>query len=264
MQSLLPEFWDRIKKQYLQTQRSNGQPCKLVDLGCGTGRNTLQVLNIIYQDTHSISTNISTSNDGSTETGKAQIIGLDASNGMLDIARQRIENLQKGTDMKSATDVDIKLAQFDLLSQSSSDDNATVSDLERNADGMISTLVAEHIPLDTFFAAAASMLRPGALFLVTNMHAEMGRLSQAGFVDSVTGKKVRPSRSYAHEVTDILAVAAKAGFEVVPLPSTTLSGADVERVIEKKVTEDMVGLLGERSRKYVGVTVWLGVCFRKG
>jgi predicted TPR repeat methyltransferase len=240
MQRMLPDFWTEIKNQ---AQQKGHQQCKLVDLGCGTGRNTLQLLDTVSRD---------------APKSNIQIIGVDASNGMLDVARQRIDTFQ------SPSNIEVKLAPFDLLTQTPS--NVQTLDLIRDADGMISTLVLEHIPLDSFFKAAASVLRSGAYFLVTNMHSDMGKLSQAGFVDSATGKKVRPSRSFAHEIEYIVAEAERCGFEIVQLPSMITAGMEgcVEGVIEREVTPDMVERLGPRSQKYVGVcSVWLGVCFRK-
>lgn len=242
MQWMLPELWTEIKTQ---TQQESRQEYKLVDLGCGTGRNTLQLLDTVSRC--ALQSNI-------------QIIGIDASNGMLDVARQRIDAVNRPAE------IDVKLAPFDLLTDIESPSNTSTLDLIRDADGMISTLVLEHIPLDSFFGAAASILRSGAYLLVTNMHADMGKRSQAGFVDSSTGKKVRPSRSYAHELEQILAEAERCGFEIVQLPTGKDAGMKscVEGVIEKGITPDMVERLGPRSQKYVGVCfVWLGVCFKK-
>lgn len=242
MQWMLPELWAQIKAQTRQIGR---QEYKLVDLGCGTGRNTLQLLDTISQD--SLQSNV-------------QIIGVDASNGMLDVARQRIDAVNRPAD------IEVELAPFDLLADIEAPSNRRTLNLVRDADGVISTLVLEHIPLNNFFGAAASILRSGAYLLVTNMHADMGKRSQAGFVDSATGKKVRPSRSYAHEVGQILAEAERWGFEVVQLPTgkAARSHGCVDGVIEREVTPDMVERLGPRSQKYAGVCfVWLGVCFRK-
>lgn len=120
---------------------------------------------------------------------------------------------------------------------------------------MVSTLVVEHVPLRAFFAHAAATLRPGGVLLLTNMHADMGGRSQAGFVDPATGLKTRPS-SRAHTVADVVAEAARWGLTVV-------SEGGVEGVKEVTVSEDMVEALGARSRKWVGVTCWFGCLFRK-
>ncbi|EEA25691.1 hypothetical protein TMatcc_006078 [Talaromyces marneffei ATCC 18224] len=244
MQWMLPEFWTEIKNQ---TQQKDCRQWKLVDLGCGTGRNTLQLLNTVSRD---------------APESEIQIIGVDASNGMLDIARRRMTE----SISQTPSNIEVKLAPLNLLADIESPSNAQALDLMRDADGMISTLVLEHIPLDIFFGAAASVLRSGAYFLVTNMHSDMGQRSQAGFVDSATGKKVRPSRSYAHEIEYILAEAQRVGFEIVQLPTMTAAGmkGGVQGVVEREVTPEMVERLGPRAQKYVGVCqVWLGVCFRK-
>ena len=94
------------------------------------------------------------------------------------------------------------------------------------------------------------MLKPGGLALVTNMHSDMGRMSQAGFVDPKTGEKVRP-QSYAHTFGDVVEEARKQGFEVV--------GEVLERTVDEETSE----ILGVRAKKWVGVKVWFGACFRK-
>lgn len=38
-----------------------------------------------------------------------------------------------------------------------------------------------------------SIMKPGAYISVTNMHAEMGTRSQAGFTDQATGVKIQPT-----------------------------------------------------------------------
>ncbi|KAL4879406.1 S-adenosyl-L-methionine-dependent methyltransferase [Aspergillus karnatakaensis] len=217
MKDLLPRFLSLVQSQ------NQTKSLKLVDLGCGTGRNTLQLVKAAPED--------------------AQIIGVDASPGMLEVARETLSSNGVGER--------VSLGVYDLLAEA----DATLPESlgGESATGIISTLVLEHIPLDQFFGNAARLIKPGGFFLVTNMHAEMGGISQAGFVDVQTGKKIRPT-SYAHEVKDVVTAAENFGFEVVALNG--------EKVKERKVDEAMLKDLGGRAKKWVGVMVWFGVCFK--
>ncbi|KAH8426231.1 uncharacterized protein LDX57_003978 [Aspergillus melleus] len=82
----------------------------------------------------------------------------------------------------------------------------------------------------------------------------MGAISQAGFVDTATGTKIRPT-SYSHTVDEVVDAAHKAEF--------TVQQMEGERVRERTVDEDLAEKLGKRAKKWVGITVWFGVCFRK-
>lgn len=212
MQVLLPRFLSQIAKP---------QPWKLIDMGCGTGRNTLKLLQL----------------PGST------VIGLDASPKMLDVAKSRVEAEMKVQRPEQRVEW-VEFGVYDLLRDKEMPTAAA------NADAMISTLVLEHVPIETFFAVASAMLKPGGSLLVTNMHSEMGGISQAGFVDPKTGEKIRP-KSYAHQLEDVVSEAQKQGFEV--------TGESLERAVDEQTSD----ILGWRAKKWIGVTVWFGVCFRK-
>lgn len=269
MRSLLPVFLARVAtgaQTHHEEQGDNGNassspsspPLKLIDLGCGTGRNTIQLLK--------------------SAPSTAEIVGLDVSPGMLAIAKKAVEQLLNNSSNSNSSSNGssgtpsgpleknknrVTLDVYDMLSSSSSSEATTASEdndgsqmptppppAATNATGIISTLVLEHVPARVFFRAVAAMLQPGGYLLVTNMHADMGRISQAGFIDIKTGKKIRPV-SYNHEVKDVVAVARQEGFELV------------DPVQERAVEEGMVGVLGNRAAKWVGVTVWFGMCFRK-
>lgn len=208
MKSLLPRMLARLESI------NPPRPWKLVDLGCGTGRNTAALL----------------------EVAGSEVVGLDVSSGMLEVARQRLKN--------GVTSGRLRLQVLDLIEQSVPPSLATW------ADAIVSTLVIEHIPVDIFFRQVSHMLKPGGIFLLTNMHSEMGGISQAGFVDPETGEKIRPD-SYAHTVQDVEAEAAKHGLEVI------------EKIQEVSVEPNMVSRLGERSVKWIGVKVWFGGILRK-
>ncbi|OTB02457.1 hypothetical protein M426DRAFT_74567 [Hypoxylon sp. CI-4A] len=218
-----------LKTLFPQFLRSIGfpKPWRIVDLGCGTGRNTTLLL---------------------TVADIGEVIALDASKGMLDVARSRLQQTSNDASSPRLARVQdpskVHLEVFDMLASSSP------PSLAYQVDGVISTLVIEHVPLPTFFSQVSQMLRPGGVLLLTNMHAEMGGISQAGFVDADTGEKIRPT-SYAHTIAELVAEAQKWGMDIE------------DRILERVVDDNMVERLGPRSKKWVGVTCWFGGLFRK-
>ena len=213
MQNLLPKTLSQI---------SSPPPWKIVDLGCGTGRNTTHLLDL----------------PGSL------IVGLDASPKMLEKARSRVDGHMAQISRASEAARGAQLESYNLLG------SYPIPSCALNADALISTLVLEHVPLPIFFEKASEILKPNGLALVTNMHSEMGAMSQAGFVDPNTGEKVQ-TQSFVHYLDDVVAEAQKQGFEAVG------------EIQERAVDVEMSRILGVRARKWVGVTVWFGVCFRK-
>ncbi|OAP57894.1 hypothetical protein AYL99_08632 [Fonsecaea erecta] len=199
----------------LENQAACSRPWTLVDLGCGTGRNTAALLEV--EDASSV-------------------VGLDLSPGMLEVARDRLQ--------RSHATRKLQLKVYDMLQESSLPACAV------GADAVVSTLVIEHVPVDVFFATVAKILKPGGILVLTNMHSEMGKISQAGFVNPQTGEKIRPT-SYSHTLAEVEAAASENGFEVLG------------RIEERRVDESMVAVLGQRSQKWVGVTVWFGGILRR-
>ncbi|KXG49125.1 uncharacterized protein PGRI_029950 [Penicillium griseofulvum] len=236
MRSLLPQFIDRVSKRFPVTDPETTRPT-LVDLGCGTGRNTIQLLSALST---------------ADKAGYFTVIGLDASRGMLDVARTATREYAENATQTP----DVELGIFDLLQPEVSMTQLPSSLHGADAVGVISTLVLEHIPLEQFFAAAAGIMQSGGYLLVTNMHAEMGMRSQAGFTDE-RGVKVRPT-SYCHTIPDVLVAAKEAGFEV-----EEVVGAGADGVVVRGVDEQLGVVLGARAKKWVGVRVWFGVCFVK-
>ncbi|KAI0396319.1 cyclopropane-fatty-acyl-phospholipid synthase [Xylariaceae sp. FL0594] len=210
----------RLFPRFLGSIRSPN-PWRVVDLGCGTGRNTALLTNGVP--------------DG------AEIFALDSSKGMLEVAKSRLAGSNRG----------LRFGIFDMLVSPHGPADVALG----TVDGIISTLVAEHVPLPIFFAHVAQLLRPGGVLLLTNMHSDMGAISQAGFVDKVTGEKIRPT-SYRHTVEDVRIEAQNAGLVVE-------DDENGDGIIERAVDEAMVEMLGFRSRKWVGVTCWFGGLFRK-
>ncbi|KAF8209442.1 S-adenosyl-L-methionine-dependent methyltransferase [Mycena galopus ATCC 62051] len=148
----------------------------VVDLGCGTGRNTEKLLR--YQNIH-------------------QIFGLDGTPAMLDEAKSRLQ------------DTRLHLHQYNILT----DSPPCASFLPSSVDAVISTLVIEHLPsLPAFFALVHKILRTGGWVLVTNMHEDMGTITGAGFVDE-NGVRVMMDK-FVHTVEDVTAAALECGFEL--------------------------------------------------
>ena len=215
LKGLLPKFLDLVEPS------ENDGTIRIIDLGCGTGRNTRKLLS----------------------TPNADITGLDASGNMLDIARTSCEEVLSTLPSDQRASI-IRFSVFDVFVDSRESLGIAA------ADGIISTLVIEHIPTKEFFSGASSLLRPGGYLLLTNMHSDMGQKSQAGFKDPSTGEKVRPV-SYAHRVEDVLKSAEEHGLQVVG------------EVVATAVTGENVSLLGSRAKKWLGVNMWFGMIFQK-
>ena len=211
MKTLFPRMLSEI---------NSSRPWRIVDLGCGTGRNTTALLTL--PDT--------------------EVVAIDASPKMLDVAKSRLKHSKRLLE----DDRKLHFEVFDLIKFSELPASA------RDADAVVSTLVIEHIPADTFFSHVSKMLKPGGVLLITNMHSHMGGISQAGFVDPKTGDKIRP-KSYAHTVDEVKTAAAAAACGLEPI-------GEIE---ERAVDENMVEQLGVRSQKWVGITCWFGGLFRK-
>ncbi|KAF2252236.1 S-adenosyl-L-methionine-dependent methyltransferase [Trematosphaeria pertusa] len=224
LSSLLPSFLSMVlSSTYYPT-------LNLLDLGCGTGRNTARLLSFAWPPDR-----------------RVNITGLDFSRGMLDVAAKKL------TPLVSATpNISLRLEQADCFPTVSSQTSSPIPAVPhlQPSKAVISTLVLEHIPLTPYFSTLSSLLAPGGYALVTNMHSEMGRISQAGFVNA-DGVKVR-GESYAHTPQETAEEARRAGLEVVTLK---------ERVMEKSDVEG--GMVSDRGWKWVGIRVWYGMMLKK-
>lgn len=217
LRELLPEF-----ARLVGDGSSSQDPIRLLDFGCGTGRNTAKLLT-------------------SDWNGKqAKVTGWDASQAMLNIAHTKCSSITPAT----ASLTELRLVDFPSPS--------SVPDHARNVfDGVISTLVLEHVPAQVFFETITTVLRPGGHALVTNMHPDMGRVTRAGY-KTASGERVKGD-SYAHGVVESKEMAEAAGLEVLGV------------VREKSVDEGMLERreVGDRGHKWTGVSVWYGMMLRR-
>ena len=209
----------QLLKQFFDHMPQNGQ-AKLTELGCGTGRNTTKLLRPPYVNL------------------LQEVHGLDLSDEMLQIARKRWEDAEAANGHGSSP-VKATFQVFDALTHDSPPTETT------NADGVISTLVLEHLPIGIFFETVKKLLKKGGCLLLTNMHEDMGKRSQAGFLDVETGEKIR-GESFVYSIEEMVQEAKKQGFQV---------DRDVkERAIDKADIE----LVGERGHKWLRYKVWYG------
>jgi hypothetical protein len=157
---------------------------------------------------------------------------------MLQIAQKRCED-SVAANQHGSNSVKPTFQIFDALNKQPPPVEA------KNADGVISTLVLEHLPISVFFETVAKVLKKGGYLLLTNMHEEMGKRSQAGFLDVETGSKVQ-GESFVYSIKDMVQEAERQGFQ--------LDGATKERSIDKANIE----LVGKRGHKWLGCKVWFG------
>lgn len=198
-------------------------PQRLLDLGCGTGRNTVKLFHALPAD--------------------AEIIAVDVSEGMMRKAQERLV-LAKGEGTSNTTKVtwvfhDVNDASASLLGKTGL------------VDAVISTLVLEHLDLDLFFAAVSSVLRRGGWLFLTNMHPEQGAVSRAGFVDSENGQEVKiQGVSFNHQIDEILDAAERVGLKL---------GSEVK----ERGVDDMnhAVKLGRRAEKWIGVKMHVEMVF---
>jgi len=171
------------------------------------------------------------------------VTGLDFSAGMLRIAHTKLADLTN-----TGAQVSLRLEQCDPFPATADFIPSTVNLTPQ--DFVISTLVLEHIPLATYFSTLSTLLVPGGIALVTNMHSEMGSRSQAGFVNA-QGVKVR-GESFVYSLAETVAEAKKSGFEIVEAHERSIKQTDID-----------TGVVGSRGGKWIGCKVWYGLVLRK-
>ncbi|KAF9629441.1 Methyltransferase type 12 [Lasiodiplodia theobromae] len=184
-----------------------------------------------------------------------------AGKGMLEKAKGRLIPLVEDSDVTT-----LNLLNLDPFASSSSAYIATPLERQPPFHAVVSTLVLEHLPLATFFRTLAALLAPGAIALITNMHPDMGAVSQAGFVSTdADGKQVKVrGKSWAHGIRETVEAATEVGLTVVDVVGGASAGG-VKGVRERSVDEELIksGRVGERGWKWVGTKVWYGFVVKK-
>ncbi len=210
--TFLPEFLSLLGAQQPSASTSDHQ-LRIVDFGCGTGRNTFKLLGVSH----------------------VTIVGLDASPRMLDIARVRYAQIPD-----EQKNVQVVLEVYDALAA------AEAPACARKANGVISTCVMQHLPLEAFFDSVKAMVLPGGYVLITDSHPDLNNLVQIKYTDPQTGEKLWGT-SYVHEIATTIETAARWGFDLVG------------SVRERNGSENMVGAL---AGNWAAVS-WYGMVLRR-
>lgn len=214
LKTLLPTF--------LSLVNVCGAP-KIVDLGCGTGRNLRQLLSI----------------------PSATIVGLDASPKMLEVAIKQCNALSEILAVSpQANEVTFGIHEVRT--------GAELPKIAQEADGIISILVLEHLSLETFFATCVDAVKLHGYVLLTSIHGELAQQTQAGFSCPASGERIRPV-SYPHQMEGILSEAGKWGFEVV--------GEVREISITQGMVQNLGR--GSAKWAGTGIKAWFGVILTK-
>lgn len=232
LHQLLPKFV-RLTCSTSRSGRNAGAPLKILDLGCGTGRNTLKLLQ-------------------SSWNTDVDVFGWDSSRAMLEIAQSKYEAVRSSRSPQPTLKLEFQdIASLDSVPEKYNGFFA----------GLISTLVLEHIPLEAFTGILARVLKPGGYALITNMHQDMGALSRAGF-KTASGERFKAT-SYIYTPQETVLAAEAAGFEIiddvaeVAVDNSLIDGGVLNGVVVEK------GMVAERARKWMGTKVWYGMILRK-
>lgn len=227
------------------TATAAGGGARILDLGCGTGRNTATIAQHAPPGT--------------------RIIAADACEAMLASARARIASTTPTVEVEWVN-ADLAALQLGQIGG-------------EKVDGVVSTLVLEHVARpEVFFAAVARVVRPGGWVWVTDMHPQMGSSRASFWLSSdppdhygrgqerakehgkEAGKGQDGGRkkgtkvsgvSWNHALDDVLGAALAAGLR--------LQGDVVEMGVGD---EAQAARLGVRAQKWLGVEMLSGMMFR--
>ncbi|KAF3909356.1 hypothetical protein AA313_de0200356 [Arthrobotrys entomopaga] len=226
LQQLDDIYVDTYLPPLISASSSTGVPPVVAELGCGTGRNTIKLARL-----------------------GAKVLAVDNSKGMLEKLEEKLRKTGFESQVRVYTQ-DLSQNPHDLEGKPSKFKEVIGREHSGGVDGVLSTLVIEHLDIDVFFTVAKSILKPEGWIFLTNMHADMGLLSSAGFVDLKTGKKIKPV-SINHLESEILEAAGRYGFELVGKVSED-GPRDAEHAKQ----------FGKRADKWIGVKMHIGMILR--
>ncbi|KAK8054629.1 hypothetical protein PG994_009696 [Apiospora phragmitis] len=146
METLFPKFLSLLPL----SDKPSALALKVIDFGCGTGRNTLKLV--------------------STLPG-ADIVGLDATPALLEVAKRRC-NEARAALPENQRPRGLSFHKYNPLEGGQGGPPPATA---RQAHGLISNLVVEHLPLPAFFKMCCEYIAPGGCVLVTSTHEDLAR-----------------------------------------------------------------------------------------
>ncbi|HLG80765.1 MAG TPA: class I SAM-dependent methyltransferase [Bradyrhizobium sp.] len=151
----------------------------VLEIGCGTGLNTEHLAQFA-----------------------SHVVGLDFSQGMLAVARQRLQGIP------------VDLRRHDL--------SIPLPLADASLDLVLESLVLEHIEnLASLFREVARVLKPGGLLLASELHPYRQLLGrQARFVTGCEGKDEVRIEAFGHTISELVNLAVSASLRIVELQET--------------------------------------------
>ncbi|KAJ4135321.1 hypothetical protein NW768_004947 [Fusarium equiseti] len=183
LETLYPKFISLLQQSFGLSTSS----LKMVDFGCGTGRNTLKLI--------------------AMHPG-VEIVGLDATPALLEIAERRCKEVCS-TLPESQRPKSLSFHTYNPL-----EDKSGKSPIKGEVQGLISNLVLEHLPLPEFFKMCSEIIAPGGCILVTNTHEDLARIAHGSIIDPDTGDKLW-SDSHIHTNVAVKDEGAEWGFDLI-------------------------------------------------
>ncbi|KAG6366269.1 hypothetical protein INS49_000445 [Diaporthe citri] len=217
LETLLPKFTSLL----VQSHGSSTGPLRVVDFGCGTGRNTLKLMAMLPG---------------------AEIIGLDATPAMLEVAERRCN--QASSELPAnLLPGSLSFKVYNPLEKKM----GVGTPVPGQAQGLISTLVIEHLPIAEFFKMCSEFVGPGGYVLATNAHEDLARIARASIVDPETGALLW-GESHTHTNEAVKKEGAKWGFDLVE--------------IQEGIPKDP-NIVGPMRGHWDGVKCWVGFVLRR-
>ena len=213
LETFLPKYVSFLRK-------AHPADLKVVDFGCGTGRNTLKL---------------------ATMLPGSEIVGLDATRSLLDVAEEQSQSLMAGRPPENRA----KNISFNVYNPMK--EGARIPPEAEGAQGIICTLVIVHMALRDFFQMCDGMLIPGGYLLITNTHSDLASISRGNFLDPETGEQLW-SDDHVHTVEDVRTVGEQWGFELLE--------------VQEGIPDDP-NMVGAMRGHWEGVKCWAGFILRK-